>query len=196
MSYSATYDSITAQIEKTESNIERLEARLAKQYECPLTPRRRARIARIEKQLGFADARLVDLQDQLVNYENPPAEDQPSDAMEVNFRTDPVTGQNIGFEVSITDTGLDNTYIGGTDLKVQVRGGGYYTGRGWRSFRTTYGGLISGEWAPVDDTQTVSFSMFGKAPLENYPDMVVETLDGDNNIVFSQIVFQNGEVLI
>ena len=70
-----------------------------------------------------------------------------------------MTGENYGLSVSITDTSLDDYYVGGTDLKIQVRGSGYRDRNGSKSFRKTYGGLVSEEYAPVDDTTTVGFSL-------------------------------------
>jgi len=194
MSYSATYDSISASIEKLEEKIERWEARVAKQKECPLTPRRRRRIARYEKHIAFATERVDSLYEQLSDY-LPDGSNTPKDSMEVAFWVDPITGLNRGLQINLTDTSLDDTYIGGSDLKVRLSGSGYATQNGIRSFGTTYGGLISAESAPVDETSTVSFGL-SQSRLTNYPDLSVTLFDQDNNIVLSQMVKQEGEVLI
>ena len=194
MSYSATYDSISASIEKLEEKIERWEARVAKQKECPLTPRRLRRIARYEKHIASATERVDGLYDQLTNY-LPDGSNTPKDSMEVAFWVDPITGQNRGLQINLTDTSLDDTYVGGSDLKVRLSGSGYYTGNGFRSFGTTYGKLISAEYAPVDETSTVAFGL-SDSRLNDYPDLTVTLLDQDNNIVLSQMVKQSGEVLI
>ena len=194
MSYSATYDSLSTSIERLEQSIERWEARLAKQKECPLTPRRRRRIARYEKHIDLATERIDSLYEQLSNY-LPDGSNTPKDSMEVEFWKDPITGVNRGLQVNLTDTGLDDTYIGGSDLKVRVSGSGYATSSGIKSFGTTYGSLISGDWAPVDETSTVAFSL-SQSRLTNYPDLTVTLLDQNNDIVLSQMVYQNGEVLI
>ena len=194
MSYSATYDSIFASIEKLEEKIERWEARVAKQKECPLTPRRRRRIARYEKHIELATERVDSLYEQLSNY-LPDGSNTPKDSMEVEFWKDPITGANRGLQINLTDTSFDDTYVGGSDLKVRLSGSGYYTGKGFRSFGATYGGLISAEYAPVDETANVAIGL-SDSRLTNYPDLSVTLLDQNNNIVLSQMVYQNGEVLI
>ena len=194
MSYSSTYDSITASIEKLEDKIDSWEARIAKQRECPLTYRRLRRIARYEKHIAFSTERVDDLYDQLTNY-LPDGSNTPKDSMEVEFWVDPITGANRGLQINLTDTSLDDTYVGGSDLKVSLSGSGYRSRNGTRSFRTTYGGLISAEYAPVDETSTVAFGL-SDSRLTDYPDLTVTLFDQDNNIVLSQMVKQGGEVLI
>ena len=191
-----TYDSIVESIDAINEDIERLEKRLAKYEDCPpTTPRSQRRKARFEARLEAKNERLEYLNEQLSDF-TPEAPDETKDQMEVKFWSDPVTGEKYGLSLAITDTSLDDYYVGGTDLTVKVVGSGYYTGRGFRSFTKTYTGLVSEEYAPVDDTATVGFSLFGRRIDGSFPDLSVTAFDADNNIVFSQMVYQDGQALI
>ena len=191
-----TYDSIVEKIDAVTEDIEALEKRLAKFEDCPpTTPRSRRRKARFEKKLAFKNDRLEYLNEQLEDF-SPEAPDDTQDQMKVEFMVDPITGENIGLNLAITDTSLDDYYVGGSELKIKVRGTGYYNGRGFSSFGTTYGGLVSEEYAPIDETITVGFGMKGSRIDGSYPDLSVTAYDADNNIVFSQLVYQDGVALI
>ena len=191
-----TYDSIVESIDAVTEDIEKLEKRLAKFEDCPpTTPRSRRRKARFEKRLAFKNDRLEYLNEQLEDF-SPEAPDETQDQMKVEFWVDPITGENYGLGISITDTSLDDYYVGGTDLKIRVTGKGFRTPRGTRSWATTYGGLVSGEYAPIDDTATVGFGLRGNRLDGSYPDVTVTAFDADNNIVFSQLVYQDGVALI
>ena len=191
-----TYDAIVEKIDTVTDDIEALKRRLAKYDDCPpTTPRSRRRKERYERKLVANTERFEYLNEQLEDF-SPEAPDETQDSMKVEFLVDPITGENYGLSLAITDTSLDDYYVGGTDLKIQVKGSGYNNGRGWRSFRTTYGSLVSGEYAPVDDTAVVSFGLPSKRIDGTFPDLSVTAFDADNNIVFSQLVYQDGQTLI
>jgi len=191
-----TYNAILEKIESVNEDIEALTKRLAKFDECPpTTPRSERRKARLEKRLAAKNERLDYLNEQLEDF-TPEAPDETKDSMKVEFWTDPVTGNKYGLSLAITDTSLDDYYVGGTDLSIQVAGSGYYAGNGFRSFRKTYTGLVADEYAPIDDTATVGFSLSPKRIDGSYKDLSVTAFDADNNIVFSQLVYQDGVALI
>ena len=118
------------------------------------------------------------------------------DSMEVSFRVDPITGKTFGLNVSITDTSLDDNYVGGTDLALAIVGKNYVDRFGKRLFRRIYRGLIAEEFAPIDDTSTVSFRMNSQRLDGTFPDLSVTAFDADSNIVFSQVVYQDGQLFI
>lgn len=194
--FNQTYASIVVSIDKTNRKIERLERRIAKFDDCPpTTPRRQARLERYQNNLNQTLDRLDYLEEQLAGL-SPVAPGPTEDSMQVEFYVDPITGQNRGLNVSITDSALDDRYEGGTDLSLRLSGSGYYNGRGWSSFGSTYGGLISGEFAPVDETKTVMFGTNTQRLDGSYPELSLTAYDASNNIVFSQLIYANGELFI
>ena len=191
-----TYDAIVEQIDSVNESIAKLEKRLAKFDDCPpTTPRSRRRQLRYLKMLVHKQDSLDYLNEQLADF-SPEAPDETQDQMKVEFWVDPITGENYGLGISITDTSLDDYYVGGTDLKISVSGTGFKTRNGTRSWRTNYGGLVSGDYAPIDDTATVGFGLRGNRLDGSYPDVVVTAYDADNNMVFSQLIYQDGVALI
>ena len=191
-----TYDAILEKIESVTEGIEKLEKRLAKFEDCPpRTSRQRRRQLRYLKMLVHKEDTLALLNEQLAEF-SPEAPTENQDQMKVEFWSDPVTGNNYGLGISITDTSLDDTYVGGTDLRISVTGKNKRSRFGWQSFRRSYGGLVSGEYAPIDDTKTVGFRLGSDRLDGSFPDLSVTAFDTDNNIVFSQLIYQDGVALI
>ena len=191
-----TYDAILDKIETVTEGIEKLEKRLAKFDDCPpTTPRSRRRQLRYLKMLVQKQEALEYLNEQLEDF-SPEAPTEEQDRMQVEFWVDPVTGQNYGLGISITDTSLDDYYVGGTDLRISVTGKNKRTKFGRQSFRRSYSGLVSEEYAPIDDTSTVGFRLDPQRLDGSFPDLSVTAFDADNNIVFSQLIYQDGQALI
>ena len=116
--------------------------------------------------------------------------------MTVSFAVDPITGQNFGLNFSISDTGYDDTYVGGTPLKVKVSGSGRWNGKGWSSFGTNFGGIVTEDTVALDGD--ASFSVYLREHRINgdFKDVSVSLVDDNNNIVFSQVVYDNGVAVI
>ena len=185
-------DLITGRLDKNYARLEKLQLKLE---ECGPSARRLARIARVEKMIAQREDTLDELISNLEETE-PVINEDLSDTMDVDFYVDPITGVPKGFEITINDTPFDDTYVGGTDLSVRVRGTGYYNGRGWSSFGTTTYGLISGEYAPENGEATVMFGMATQKIDGSYPDLYIDLLDDNDNVVFSQSVYQDGVIAI
>lgn len=194
-----TYEAIENKIDlitgRLADNYARLEKLQLKLEECGPSARRLARIARVQNQINHREDMLDDLQ---ADLEETPRfiSEALNDTMEVNFRVDPITGAPKGLNITIKDTPFDDTYEGGTDLSVRVRGTDFYNGRGWSSFGTTYGGLISGDYAPENGEATVSFGLSTERIDGSYKNLNVDLIDENNNVVFSQIVYQDGLAVI
>ena len=190
-----TYDAILDKIESITNAIERRNNRLEKLASLKPTTRIKRRMDRLQSFNERADRQIDNLRSQLKDFE-PELPEGPKDSMEVSFWQDPVTGNKYGLKLSITDTGLDDTYIGGSDLTVKVTGSGYQTRFGTRSFRRTLTDAVSNQIAPVDETTTLGVFLPTRRIDGSYPDLNVTLVDDNDNIVFSQMVYQNGEVLI
>ena len=190
-----TYLSIQRDVETINERLESNYKRLAKLKECRPTERRLARIERLENLIAHREQKVLDLNAKLETI-SPEAADGPEDTLDVSFLTDPITGENTGLSFTITDSGYDDTYIGGTPLKARVTGSGFYNGKGYSSYGTTVDGLIAKEYAPLDGEATSSFSLSPQRINGDYKDVSVYLLDDNNNIVFSQIVYQNGQSML
>ena len=185
-------DLITGRLDKNYARLEKLQLKLE---ECGPSARRLARIARVERLIAQREETLDELIAELDDTA-PIVNEDINDTMNVDFYVDPITGEPRGFEITVKDTPFDDTYVGGTDLSVLVRGTGYYNGRGWSSFGTTTKGIISGEYAPENGEATVMIGMPTVKVDGSYPDLYIDLLDENNNVVFSQSVYQDGIVAI
>lgn len=185
--FNQTYASIVVSIDNVTGQIEHLEKRLSKFDDCSLNARQLRRKARIEKRLGFKEDRLEYLNEQLGQF-SPVAPKDTEDSMQVEFWVDPITGENRGLNISITDSSSDDTYEGGTDLTFSLRGTGRFNGKGWSSFGSRQKGLLSGGIAPIDDTATTFLSAGSECLDGSYPELSLTAFDSDNNIVFSQLI--------
>ena len=176
---------LTDNISNTEQRIELLESK-------PVTARRESRIARLEEKNANRLERIDAIEDEIVSYDAILPKDEFTPSFWVND-----AGENYGVSVTVTDSPYDDTYVGGTELDMSVSGRGYYNGNGFSGFNSTFGGLMSGGYAPVDGTETVGFSLDPLRLNGAYPELSVSMRDSDSrDVVWSEQLITDGVQLI
>ena len=192
--FNPTYDSISSQIDSLTGLIERKNERLSRLNECRLTDRRARRIERLENSISQRNDKLAALEEKLQSL-SPVISKEATDYMEVDFWQDPLTGTNRGLTVSITDSLFDDTYIGGSPLTAVVSGS-TSNGSSTTSFSSKQGGFISSNTAPINDTIVYGLALAQSQINGNYSDLILSLFNADEELVFSQIVSQNGLIVI
>ena len=176
---------LTNNIANAEQRIELLESK-------PLTARRARRIARLEAKNSSRLERIDAIEDEIIAYNAI----LPKDEFTPSFWVDD-DGKNYGVSVTVTDSPYDDTYVGGTELDMSVSGRGYYNGSGFSGFNRTLGGLMADEYAPVDDTKTVGFTLDPLRLNGAYPELSVSMRDSDSrDVVWSEQLITDGVQLI
>ena len=192
--FNPTYDSISSQIDSLTGLLERNNNRLDRLNECRLTDRRARRIERLENSISQRNDKLAALEEKLQSL-SPVISEEATDYMEVDFWQDPLTGTNRGLTVSITDSSFDDTYIGGSPLTAVVSGS-TSNGLSTSSFSSKQSGFISSNTAPTDDTIVYGLGLAQSQINGGYSDLILSLLNADEELVFSQIVSQNGLIVI
>ena len=192
--FNPTYDSISSQIDSLTGLLERNNDRLNRLNECRLTDRRARRIERLENSISQRNDKLAALEEKLQSL-SPVISKEATDYMEVDFWQDPLTGTNRGLTVSITDSSFDDTYIGRSQLTAVVSGS-TSNGLSTSSFSSKQSGFISSNTAPIDDTIVYGFGMSQSQIDGSYSDVIFSLLNADEEVVFSQIVYENGLLAI
>ena len=190
-----TYFSIEKSLNALNSRLERNYARLESLKECSPTRRRLAQIERLENAISQREERAAGLTTKLESI-SAESLDTPEDTMTVSFAVDPITGQNFGLNFSISDTGYDDTFVGETPLTVKVSGSGRWNGKGWSSFGSRYGGIVTEDSVALDGDGSFSIYLPENRINGDFKDVSVSLVDDNNNIVFSQVVYDNGVAVI
>ena len=129
---------LLTRINGLQANYDAAQIKLAKLQAKPSNAKRSARIETIENKQTARLERIAVLTDSL-----------PKDEFTPSFWVDPVTGENTGLSVTITDSSYDDTYVGGTPIKIRINGRYCETGTsGFSQTRGIWDGII-------DATQTV-----------------------------------------
>ena len=172
-----TFELLT-RINGLQANYDAAEIKLAKLQAKPLNAKRSARIEVIEdKQAGRLE-RIDALTDSL-----------PKDEFTPSFWVDPVTGENWGISVTVTDSIYDDTYVGGTPIKIRINGRYCETGTaGFSETRGTWDGVINA-------TETVGLD---SNALNGDFSTTVSLFDADTGEVFysQELIDNNGVQLI
>ena len=192
--FNPTYDSISSQIDSLTGLLERNNNRLDRLNECNLTDRRARRIQRLENSISQRNDKLAALEEKLQSL-SPVISEEATDYMEVDFWQDPLTGTNRGLTVSITDSSFDDTYIGGSPLTAVVSGS-TSNGLSTSSFSSKQSGFVSSNTAPTDDTIVYGLGLAQSQINGGYSDLILSLFNADEELVFSQIVSQNGLIVI
>ena len=175
------------QITKTTERIAELEARIEKQqsriFDCGLTPRNLRRLNRLEQRLEVQQNKL----DELTALQEKEAAAAVDPILFDSFAISvtPVADVLTRIEIEVTDSPFDDTFTGGDLLKLQTVASGRYTGRGFSTYTST-GTLASGDYwvGPFQQTLTSGSSTWNN--FVDYPDLVVNVLDADNQILGTQ----------
>lgn len=161
---------LTDNIAAAEQRIELLQSR-------PVTERRARRIARIEAKNSNRLERIDAIEDEIIAYEAI----LPKDEFEFEYWLND-EGQRYGIKVTVTDSPYDDTYVGGTDADLNLRGTDRRTQYGTSGFNHRRGGIMSGDWAPIDDSRTVGFaSQQDTDRYTEYPNLTVSLLESSTN---------------
>ena len=175
------------QITKTTERIAELEAKIEKQqskiFDCGLTPRNLRRLNRLEQRLEVQQNKL----DELTALQEKEAAAAVDPILFDSFAISvtPVADVLTRIEIEVTDSPFDETFTGGDLLKLQTVASGRYTGRGFSTYTST-GTLASGDYwvGPFQQTLTSGSSTWNN--FVAYPDLVVNVLNADNQILATQ----------
>ena len=170
-----SFELVAARIDGLQANFDAAEIKLARLQAKPSNARRSARIEIIEEKQAGRLERINALTATL-----------PKDEFTPSFLVDPVTGENIGVSVAITDSPYDDTYVGGTPIAISISG--RYSETGTSGFRNT-----TGTWnGVIDATETISV---GNGRLTGDYSATVSLLDADTREAFySQEIINNSGV--
>ena len=163
-----SFELVASRIDGLQANFDAAEIKLARLQAKPSNARRSARIEAIEEKQAGRLERIDALTATL-----------PKDEFTPSFRVDPVTGENTGVSVTITDSPYDDTYVGGTPIAISLSG---------LSFRHT-----TGTWdGVIDATETISV---GSNRLTGDYSATVSLLNADTREAFySQEIINNSGV--
>ena len=173
-----TFELVAARIDSLQTNFDAAEIKLARLQAKPFNARRSARIETIEEK----QAKRLERIDALTNS-------LPKDEFTPSFRIDPVTGENIGVSVTLTDSPYDDTYVGGTPFAISIIGRYCETGTsGFSHSVGTWDGVI-------DATETIGIS---SNRLNGDYSITVQLFDSDTRVPFyeQQLVDSDGVQLI
>ena len=169
---------LTNNIANAEQRIELLKSR-------PLTASRARRIARLETKNSNRLERIDNIKDEIIAYDAI----LPKDEFTPSFRIDPVTSENIGVFVTLTDSPYDDTYVGGTPFGISIKGRYCKTGNsGFSHSVGTWDGVI-------DATETIGIR---SNRLNGDYSITVQLFDSNTRVSFyeQQLIDSDGVQLI
>ena len=175
------------QITKTTERIDQLNEKIEKQrskiFDCGLTPRNLRRLNRLEQKLEAQQNKL----DELTALQEKEAAAAVNPILFDSFAISvtPVADVLTRIEVEVTDSPFDETFTGGDLLKLQTVASGRYTGRGFSSYASTVTLDNGDDWeGPFNQTYTCGSSTWNN--FVDYPELVVNVLDVDNQVLATQ----------
>lgn len=173
---------LLTRIDSLQANYDNAEIKLAKLQAKPSNDRRSARIERIEDKQASRLERIDALTGQL-----------PKDEFVPSFWVDPVTGENWGISVTITDSPYDDTYVGGTPVSMRISG--RYCPTGLSGFAQTRGIYFGEKYPLIDATETIGFS---SNRLNGDYSITLRLLNSDTRVPFyeQELIDNNGVQLI
>ena len=174
------YDVLFERAERVEGILDNLQEKLGTLKR--IIERRPQNAERFEKAADFYEKRIDQLQ---TNYERITA-DLPKDSIDTSFMVDPITGQNIGVFVDVSNSPYDDTYEG-ESLSMVLQASGRFNGR-----RTTLRNIID-EGQIIDGTDTVAFGSWSTGQMLNgkYEDVNLLFVNDANETVYSQNIISD-----
>ena len=175
------------QIDKTLERIDRLNEKIEKQLtrieECGPSERRQRRLDRLTSNLERQQSKLGELT--VLQEKEAAAAADPILFDSFAISVTPVADVLTRIEIEVTDSPFDETFTGGDPLKLQTVASGRYTGRGFSTYTST-GTLASGDYwvGPFQQTLTSGSSTWNN--FAEYPELVVNVLDADNQVLATQ----------
>lgn len=157
---------LTDNIDTAEQRIELLESR-------PVTARRARRIARLENKNSNRLERIDAIENEIIAYEAI----LPKDEFDFDYWLND-EGERYGVKVTVTDSPYDDTYVSGTSADLNLRGFDRITQFGTSGFNMRRGRIMSGDYAPIDESKTVGFaSPQDRDRYSEYPNLTVSLLE-------------------
>lgn len=161
---------LTDNIDTAEQRIELLESR-------PVTASRARRIERIKERNSNRLERIDAIEDEIIAYEAILPQDEFKFEYWINDE-----GERYGVKVTVTDSPYDDTYVGGTSADLNLRGTDRRTQYGTSGFNRRSYTIMSGDYAPIDETKTVGFgSRLDTDRFSEYPNLTVSLHESSTN---------------
>ena len=172
------FNLVFSQIGEAEESIEALNKRIARGEQRidniqsrPVNAKRIEKIAKIEAANAARVDRIDTLEDNIILFESV----LPKDTFEFAYWMK--DGVRSGVQVTITDSPYDDTYVGGSEADLRLNGAGRKTEFGVSGFGHTRGGIVAGDYAPIDESKTVGFSSsLTQRDLSEYPQLTISLL--------------------
>lgn len=157
---------LTENIDTAEQRIELLESR-------PVTARRARRIERLEAKNSNRLERIDAIENEIIAYEAI----LPKDEFDFDYWLND-EGERYGVKVTVTDSPYDDTYVSGTSADLNLHGSDRITQFGTSGFNMRRGRIMSGDYAPIDESKTVGFaSPQDRDRYAEYPNLTVSLLE-------------------